>query len=455
LNLPSGIVRRSRSQPLGARAAAAGLQPRVGLLGVVMFGAGTAIGVSIFSVLAPAARVAGSGLLIAVLLAAVPMILFSVIYAFMSSAVPKSGASFEWPTRFIHPFVGFMVAWLRILGNVGVMTVLTTVLIDYVGMAISLPETLTKIVVITAVFVINYIGVTVAARAQTLMMAVLLLAMTLFVITGIPLLEQKHVGDLLEFGWPAVFAAVPLMISLFLGIESATEIGEEVRDARTTIPLGIALAVLLTAAVYLAVSLVALGLIGPERLAGSDAPLLEAAELPLGRWAAPLILSAAAVAILKTMNSSALIFSRFLFAMGRSLALPQALGRIHMRFGTPHVAIAIAYLACLTGLFMPSSLVFLLLAVNIPTMLKYLASTLSAIRLVNRHPAVHASAALKFGAPTIRTVGTAAILCGVGIIVAGLGADWRPYALITGWGAIGVAWWAMRAKLRAGSGSAV
>ncbi|MGH8495164.1 MAG: APC family permease, partial [Gammaproteobacteria bacterium] len=387
---------RSLSQPSVSRDSAdAQLKPRVGLLGVVMFGAGTAIGVSIFSVLAPAARVAGSGLLVAVLLAAIPMILFSVIYAFMSSAVPKSGASFEWPTRFIHPLVGFMIAWLRILGNVGVMTVLTTVLIDYVDAAIPLPGTLTKITVITAVFVINYLGVSVAARAQTLMMAALLFAMALFVFTGAPLVEPANAGDWLAAGWPAVFAAVPLMISLFLGIESATEIGEEVRDARKTIPLGIALAVGLTAVVYLAVSFVTLGLLGPERLAASGAPLLEAAELPLGRLAAPLILSAAAVAILKTMNSSALIFSRFLFAMGRSSALPGALGRIHPRFGTPHVAIAVGYVACLSGLLMPSSLVFLLLAVNIPTMLKYLASTWSAIRLVDRYPAVHAAAALK------------------------------------------------------------
>ena len=429
-----------------------GLRRRVGLLGVVMFGAGTAIGVSIFSVLAPAAKVAGSGLLVAVLLAAVPMILFAVIYAFMSSALPKSGASFEWPTQFIHPLAGFMIAWLRILGNIGVMTVLTTVLIDYLDAAIPLPETLTKFVVISAIFLINYVGVSAAARAQTLMMGVLLLAMAVFVFSGASDVRLGTIGPVLDTGWPAILAAVPLMISLFLGIESATEIGEEVRQARRTIPQGIALAVLLTAVVYLAVSVTALGLIGPERLAASDAPLLDAARVPLGDLAAPLILTAAAVAILKTMNSSALIFSRFLFAMGRSGALPIPLGRIHPRFGTPHVAVIVAYLCTLSGLMMPSSLVFLLLAVNIPTMLKYLASTWSAIRLVDRHPALHAAASLHYSVRTIRTVGYLAILCGTGIILAGLGADWRPYALIAGWGIVGFLYWTLRGGTRARHG---
>lgn len=424
------------------------------MLGVVMFGAGTAIGVSIFSVLSPAAEVAGSGLLVAVLLASVPMVLFAVLYAFMSSAVPKSGASFEWPTRFVHPLVGFMIAWLRILGNVGVMTVLTTVLVDYVDVAIPLPEKMTKLLLISAVFAINYVGVAVAARAQILMMAVLLAALGAFVVAGAPLVEGSTVGNPLASGWPAILAAVPLMISLFLGIESATEIGEEVRNARRTIPVGIALAVALTAGVYLVVSFVTLGLLGPERLAGSDAALLEAARRPLGELAAPVILGAAAVAILKTMNSSALIFSRFLFAMGRSGALPRPMGRVHRRFGTPHVAIVVAWLACLSGLFMPSSLVFLLLAVNIPTMLKYVASSWSAVRLVDRHPALHAEAGLKLRASTIRVTARAAILCGIGIVIAGLGADWRPYALVAGWGVLGLAWWFLRIPGTASAGAA-
>jgi APA family basic amino acid/polyamine antiporter len=79
------------------------LKKRVGLVGVIMLGAGTAIGVSIFSVLSPAAKVAGSGLLVTVVLAAFPMVLFAVIYSFLSSALPKSGASYEWPRRFLHP----------------------------------------------------------------------------------------------------------------------------------------------------------------------------------------------------------------------------------------------------------------------------------------------------------------------------------------------------------------
>jgi APA family basic amino acid/polyamine antiporter len=417
------------------------LKPGVTLLGVVMFGAGTAIGVSVFSVLGPAARVAGSGLLVSVLLAALPMVLFAVVYGFLASVLPKSGASYEWPARFVHPLFGFLVAWLRILGSVGVVATLLAVLVNYLGMAFDLPALPVKLGVLTAIFGLNFVGVSVAARAQALMMAVLLASMALFVAGGAPLVRIDNLVPLTAAGWPAIAAAVPLMITLFLGIESATEIGEEVRDARRTIPRGIALAIGLTAVVYLAVAVVALGVLGPERLAASKAPLLEAARVPLGARALPVIVGAAVFAVVKTLNSSALIFSRYLFAMGRAGVLPAALGRVHARFGTPHVALLAAYLAALAGLLLPSTLVFLLLAVNIPTMLKYLGSCLAAIRLVQRHPELHAQAALPLARGTVTTIATLGVLAAIAIIVAGLGADWRPYALVGAWGLVGLVYW--------------
>lgn len=427
----------------------AALRRGVGLVGVVMLGAGTAIGVSIFTVLQPASAIAGSGLLLAMAAAAVPMILFALVYAFMSSAVPRSGASFEWPSRFVHPLFGFLVAWLRILGSIAAMVVLATVLVSYLQMSGlpllgDLPPKALMALLISAVFLVNWLGVKVTAVTQTLMMAVLLVAMGLFVTAGVPALELDRIGSPLDQGWLPILAAVPLMITLFLGIETATEIGEEVRDARRTIPRGITLAVLFTAVFYFAVAFVALGLLGPAALAASEAPLLDAARTSLGALAVPVIVTSAALAILQTMNAIALIFSRYLFAMARADVLPAGLSAVSERFGTPHVALLVAYAGTLAALLLPSNLVFLLLAVNIPTMLKYLASSLSAIGLVRRHPDLHAGASLDWSRRLIIWLAGSAVVAAVLIILAGLGADWRPYVLVTAWGVVGLIYWFAR-----------
>lgn len=429
-----------------AKASAGSLRRDVGLLGVVTFGAGTAIGVSIFTVLQPTAQIAGSGLLAAIGVAAAPMVLFAVAYAYLGSVMPISGASYEWPSRFLHPSVGFMIAWLRIVANVGALTILAQVLVSYLGMVVQLPPKLSVALLLTVVFALNFVGVSIAARVQSVMMILLLAVLALFVVTGAPHLDLGLIGSPIGHGPMAVLAAVPLMISLFLGIESAVEIGEEVRDAQRTIPVGIALAIGLTALVYGLVAFTALGLIGPDHLAASKAPLLDAAKAPLGAFATPLIVGAATVSIFKSMNAAALVFSRSLFAMGRSGVLPRAFGAVHPRFGTPHRAILLAYGCALCGLLLPPSLIFLLLAVNVPTMLKYMACSLAAARVAWRHPDLHARSHLRMPKSLVVVLGCTGALCALVIAIFGIEADSRPYVLIGGWLVLGLIYWLVRGR---------
>lgn len=422
------------------------LRKDVGLVGVVTFGAGTAIGVSIFSILQPAAEVAGSGLLVAILIAAIPMILFAVSYSYLGSVLPVSGASYEWPSRFLHPLVGYLISWMRIIANVGVITILAQVLVSYVGMVVPLPLKPTMALLITAIFLINYLGIGIAARAQALLMGTLLIVLAIFVATGLPHVSVARVESPFATGWLPILAVIPLLISLFLGIESAVEIGEEIRDPERNIPLGIALACLLTAFVYGLVAFTALGLVGPDALAGSDAPLLTAAEASIGRYAVPLIVGAAAASIFKSMNAAALVFSRNLFAMARGGVLPPALAVVHARTGTPHRAILLAYAAGMCGLFLPSSLIFLLLAINVPTMLKYMACSLSAMVVARRHPDLHARSKLKASASAIAHVSLVGAVSAAVIIAFGIEADPRPYYLIGGWVVVGLFYWVFRQR---------
>jgi APA family basic amino acid/polyamine antiporter len=414
------------------------LRKGVSLFGIVALGAGTAIGVSIFSVIAPGAELAGAGMLLALVFAVVPMILFAVTYAFMGSAVPVSGASYEWSRRFIHPFVGFLIGWLRIAGSTAALVVLSFVLVQYWSMAVSLPLKPTMFAVLAVFFVLNLVGISVAARSQAIMVAVLLVTCALLVSFAMPDLDPGHFSPFLSEGWGGVFAAVPLMISLFLGIETATGVGEEVRDGHRTI--------LLTAGIYLLVAGAAVGVLGASRLGASEAPLLEVANETLGRFGMPLILTSATVALGTSLNAIFMIFSRSLFAMGRAGILPSALARVHDNRGTPDVAIITAFAFCCLGLFLPSSLVFLFLAVNIPTLFKYGATCIAATRVVARHADVYGRASFKFRPAVISGWAYAGAACALVVILLGLSADWRPYAVLSGWAVAGVIWYVLRRR---------
>jgi len=421
--------------------AAPQLRRSIGLLDLVMLGAGSALGVSIFSVLAPAVKIAGTGVLLTIVIAALPMAVFGVVYAFLASASPRSGASFEWPREYLHPFVGFILAWLRIFGNVGQLTMIALVLVQYAAMAVPIPVKPTMLGLYVALFLLNVSGVKLAARAETVLMGLLLLVLAVFVLSGLPYTQSANILPLAPHGvWPILLAA-PLMINLFMGIESSTEVGEEVRNARVNIPRAIALALLLIGLVYAAVTWVTLGLVGADSVAASDAPLVTAARRSVGAVAVPLVLAAAVLSLTKSLNASFLIFSRSFFAMGRAHVMPALFGRVDSESGTPRWAVAIAFGCTCVGLLMPRSLVFLFLASNIPIMLKYLTTCACALRVANFLPEVFSQARLKLSRRTVTVLAVLGILLAFGLFLLGYENDWRPYALVGGWGLLGVLYW--------------
>jgi APA family basic amino acid/polyamine antiporter len=424
------------------------LKQGVDLAAVVALGLGTAVGVAIFSVIAPATQLAGPGMLLSVLIAAVPMFVIALNYAFMGSALPTSGASYEWPRRFIHPAVGFFVAWLRIAGSASAMIVLALVLVRYLSMLAPVPTRPTMLALFVLVLMANLFGVGIAARVQKILMTALVVMFLIFAAWGAPEITAAHFSVPGGIDWAGVLAAVPLLVSLFFGIEAATEVGDEVSNGRRMIPLGIALSIASAVALYLLVAVVALGILGSQTLAASRAPILDAATRFMGPLATPVIVVAALLAIGKSLNAIFMVFSRSVFAMARAGVLPEVFARIHPRWGTPHVACFAVFALCVTCLLLPMSLTFLFLSVSIPTLLKYVTTSLSAARVVRSHPDLYESARFKLSPAWMRGWAYGGVVSALVVIALGLGADTRPYYVLLGWGALGICYYVARQRLQ-------
>lgn len=420
----------------------------IDLWGVVALGLGTAVGVSIFSAIAPATAIAGPAMLLSVLVAALPMYLIAVSYAFLGSALPVSGASFAWPARFLHPALGFFIAWARIIANMGAMVVLALVLVRYGSMILPLPVKPTMFAVLVLALLANLFGVHIAATVQKWLLGAMLILFAVFIAWGgSTAVDLSRLQPLFPNGLHGMIAAMPLLMGLFFGIEAATEAGAEVADSRRAIPLGIALSIGSATLLYLAVGFVALGVMGAPALGASEAPILDAAKVFMGPVATPLIVLAAVLSIGKSLNAMFAMFSRSLYAMGTAGMLPAALGRVHPRWQTPHIALLAVFAIGCAGLLLPMELTFLFLAVNIPNLLKYASICLSAARVVERHDDLYEAAAFKFARPTMRAFAYAGAACALALALVGLEADWRPYALLGGWVLAGAAFrWLHRAR---------
>ena len=145
----------------------------------------------------------------------------------------------------------------------------------------------------------------------------------------------------------------------------------EVRDPARTVPRALFLALAITTTLYLLIQRVAQGLLGPAIADFASAPLAEAAARVLGSGGRLLVIGGAIVSMFGYVAGDMLGSPRSLYAFGRDGVLPAALARVHPRFHTPHVAIAV-YAVLIAALAVSSSFTQLAILANVAALTLYL-----------------------------------------------------------------------------------
>src|SRR3954466_4410408 len=87
------------------------LQRRLGLGDAVFIGLGSMIGAGVFAAFAPAARAAGSGLLIGLAVAAVVAYCNAMSSARLAARYPSSGGTYVYGRERLGPFWGYLAGW--------------------------------------------------------------------------------------------------------------------------------------------------------------------------------------------------------------------------------------------------------------------------------------------------------------------------------------------------------
>src|SRR5690606_17021382 len=129
---------------------------------------------------------------------------------------------------------------------------------------------------VLVIAVVNFLGVTRTAHATMIIVVGVLLVLGIVVVSGVS-------SGFSELEWTAptlqvaagygILQAAGMLFFAFAGYARIATMGEEVKDPARTIPRAIVIALSVAVLVYAAVAIVSLGVLGQERLAGSDEPL--------------------------------------------------------------------------------------------------------------------------------------------------------------------------------------
>ncbi|MEU1212480.1 APC family permease [Streptomyces sp. NPDC005790] len=313
------------------------LKRRLGVPDAVLIGLGAMIGAGIFASLAPAARAAGSGLLIGLALAGVVAYCNATSSARLAALYPASGGTYVYGRERLGAFWGYLAGWAFVVGKTASCAAMALTVGSYIWPGQAHTVAVAAVVALTA---LNYTGVQKSALLTRIIVAVVFAVLAALVAalltSGAVDTARLGVGSDATFG--GVLQAAGLLFFAFAGYARIATLGEEVRVPARTIPRAIPLALAITLIAYAAVSVSVLLVLGPDGLAAAGAPLMDAARATGADWLVPVVQAGAAVAALGSLLALVLGVSRTTLAMARDHHLPHALAAVHPKFKVPHRA---------------------------------------------------------------------------------------------------------------------
>uniref|UniRef100_A0A8C7E9A5 Solute carrier family 7 member 14 n=1 Tax=Nothoprocta perdicaria TaxID=30464 RepID=A0A8C7E9A5_NOTPE len=361
-------------------------------LDLISLGVGSCVGTGMYVVSGLVAKeMAGPGVIVSFIIAAVASILSGVCYAEFGVRVPKTtGSAYTYSYVTVGEFVAFFIGWNLILeyliGTAAGASALSSMfdslanhtisrwMISSVGtlngLEESYPDLLALVIavivtIIVAMGVKNSVGLNNVLNVINLVVWIFIMIAGLFFVKG----DNWSEGQFLPFGWPGVLKGAATCFYAFIGFDIIATTGEEAKSPNTSIPYAITASLVTCLTAYVSVSVI-LTLMVPYDAIDTESPLMEM-FVARGFYAAKFIVAIGSVAGLTvSLLGSLFPMPRVIYAMAGDGLLFRFLSHVSSYTETPVVACIVSgFLAALLSLLV--SLRDLIEMMSIGTLLAY------------------------------------------------------------------------------------
>lgn len=314
-------------------------------------GLGSIIGTGIFVSIAIATQVAGNGIVIAIVIAALLAAFNGLSSAQLAAAHPVSGGTYEYGNRFLNSYFGFTAGWMFLIAKSASAATAVLGCIGYLFYTFDAGAG-NWLIVVSGLFLLLMMtflvsgGISRSNQANKGIVSITLLGLAALVIVGfftngIP--TRPVIDAVTDTSGSAILYASALMFVAYTGYGRIATLGEEVAEPRTTIPKAIILAMILIVIIYLTVTLTALQAMGAgafgRTIEGEAAPLMMVAQALSVPYIGPVVTFAAVTAMLGVLLNLILGLSRVMLSMGRRRDLPEKLAAVNPDTQSPANAV--------------------------------------------------------------------------------------------------------------------
>lgn len=337
------------------RAASPTLRRELGVFSAALLVVGGIIGSGIFFTPAEVARALPSGgwILGVWALGGFLALAGALTYAELGAMLPDAGGPYVYIRRAFGSLPSFLCAWMTLLSIAsGAIAAVAMGFAGYLARFVNLAPFGGPIGVAAATIIVlsitNYVGIRPGTIVQNILTAAKIVALSALILAGfalwtrmgapLPVPDAPAPRPSIVAGFAAAFVAVLFTIG---GWQQMAMVAEEIKDPERTIPKALFIGILIVVAIYMGANAVYLHALGRDGLAASSAVAADAASRMVGPVGATFITVSAMISILGFVNVAILSNSRLPYALARDGEFLAAAGKVHPRFGTPHVSIAL------------------------------------------------------------------------------------------------------------------
>jgi amino acid transporter len=261
-------------------------------------GVGAMVGAGIFSLLGAAGEVAGAAVWLSFVMAGCIAGLQGYSFAKLGAKYPSGGGLLEYVAQGFGPgHVTRVTAWLTYAVNAVITAMVASSFGSYASAAFADGSVMwTKIfavLIIVLMTALNIVGSQLVARAQTVIVVVVIGSLAVFAVATMLNLNPQLLAPA---GYPPmrdIFSSVALTFFAFLGFGIVTFTAKDLKDPARELPKAMYLALGIAAVVYIAVSLGVFGTLTVEQVIASGGTAIAVAAEPIlgkaGYWMMSLV----------------------------------------------------------------------------------------------------------------------------------------------------------------------
>jgi basic amino acid/polyamine antiporter, APA family len=330
------------------------LRPQLNLFDAVATGLAAILGAGIFSVIAPAAGIAGPAFLASLSIAALIALCNALSSAQLASIFPRSGGTYEFGRQVLGPWWGYLAGWMFLIANtVGPGVIALTFGYYLHGVLNTVPPRVAAVLIVLVVTAINAAGIRRSVHVTDVIVILSIASLVAVIIIGLPHGNPANFIPFAPHGFTGILQATGLLFFAYTGYSRIATLVEEVHNPRRTIPRATVLVLGAATLLYLLVAGTAVAVLGTTKLSQSSSPLATT-MLSLGSGIGSVIVAAGA--LLTTFNESLsdlLGVSRVTFAMSRVGDLPKRLAYLGPGKNPWLSVLFVGLIATIVSLFFP------------------------------------------------------------------------------------------------------